>query len=109
MRETTKQKLTKEEEAEALESLITTKLEALLTEFDFFQQLAGKLDQVEADRIVLGCLYELAASQAVAYGQSREDFLKSLGDVFDAIAEDDPSDDEPLIPLPIISLSEAPK
>jgi hypothetical protein len=87
-----KQAAKKEKEEELLSELVYSKLEAAWNDVKFMKKLSTRLSELESDKLVLGCLFAFAAEKGIELGQTRDEFLESIGSAFDDVADDDDDD-----------------
>lgn len=89
-----KQAAKKEKEEELLSELVYSKLEALWNDVKFMKKLSTRLSELESDKLVLGCLFAFAVEQGIELGQTKEEFLDTVGAVYDDVSGGDDEDEE---------------
>jgi hypothetical protein len=75
-----------EEEEEDLAELLVYKLESAWRDCQFLKKLQPRLSSSHGDEVLVWTLYCFAAERAAEIGQTREDFVKAMGDAFDEVA-----------------------
>src|ERR1700677_3609407 len=70
-----------------------SKLDALWNDVKFMKKLSTRMSELESDKVVLWCLYAFSAAKGAELGQTKEEFLESVGQAFDDSSDDEDEDD----------------
>jgi hypothetical protein len=89
-----KQQAKKEQEEDSLYELTSSKLDAVWNDVKFLKKLLTRMSELESDKAVLWCLYAFSAARGAELGQTKEEFLESIGAAFDDVTEDGDEEEE---------------
>jgi hypothetical protein len=88
-----------DEEEELLIAMGSAKLASAWAEIAVGRRALRNLNPDEGDQIALSVFENNVAELAVEFGNTREEFLRSMGEAFDAAMEDaEPDPDETIVP-----------
>ena len=98
-----KQAAKKEQEEYSLHELTSSKLDAVWNDVKFLKKLLTRMSELESDKAVLWCLYAFSAERGVELGQTKEEFLESVGQAYEDVTEEEEEgeEEEELPDLPV--------